>query len=391
MRDHFEQILGLGNATDNPNDLFAYSYDASELSGTCRAVLFPSSDEHLRQILTYCGRINVDVVVRGNGSNTSGQTIPANSVVVCTQNLNRIHALNTNEGWVQVDCGVTIGILNDALNQHDVVFPLQGASDNLTTIGALLATNAPSRYSGRYGLPSERLVELECMDGTGKHYTFTRDFEQYCGNEGSVFILIKAKLKTVQRAERSASLEYFDKPHQALERSHALRNDPDIIAVDYFDVAAATYCGLNTKHTLFIEHAGGAGTHLHEDYKRLLQKRYQARRLLGAKGHTKRADGRAHNEQLLDAIEWCIERDTPVICHLQTGVIHPFFKREKEQLFNDWAEYLAAMGASPVGQHGYGLVHKKHVPPGLKTKIRQLKERYDYSNTLGKGKLYDYI
>ena len=125
MKEHFEKFLGSGNASDNANDLLAYSYDGSELSGKARIVLFPSQDEQMRLILSYCNRSNIDVVLRGNGTNLMGMTIPSQSIVVCTQGFDRIHAPNIREQWVNVDCGVTITELNEALKEHGYRYPIE--------------------------------------------------------------------------------------------------------------------------------------------------------------------------------------------------------------------------------------------------------------------------
>ena len=390
MKEHFEKFLGSGNASDNANDLAAYSYDGSELSGKARIVLYPSQDEQMRLILSYCNRSNIDVVIRGNGTNIMGMTIPNQSIVLSTQGFDRVHALNVREQWVNVDCGVTITELNEALKEHGYRYPLEPSGKKLTTIGSILARNGSSRHSQKYGKAIDTVVGLELIDGTGKYFTVNKDFEEYLGNEGSALMILRAKVKIVPIQDRSVDIHYFDTLTQALEKINEVKQLGPL-SIELLDSAAATYAGYNTKHTLLVEWEGTRGAVQYENYASLMNKRENLRKTLGGAGYILLDDGYAPEEVLLEVLEWCRNHELPFVCHAGMGIIHPFFKREQEALRDTWCEYLIAHNGQAAGQFGYGLRKKKYVPAGLKTKVRKLKERYDYNNILGRGKLYDYI
>jgi FAD/FMN-containing dehydrogenase len=390
MKEHFERFLGSGNATDAEADLLAYSYDGSELSGKARLVVFPSQEEQLRLILTYANRSNIDVILRGNGSNNTGMTVPNNSIVVCTQGFDRIHALNVGQKWVKVDCGVTLADLNEALGKEGFRYALDTPMRKLTTIGSLLARNAASRYSQLYGRVADTVLELDVMDGTGKFFTVTKDFDEYLGNEGSIFVLIRAKLKIIPFTPRSADMTYFDTMPQALEYCNTIKEKKPL-AIELLDGAVAAYCGINTKPTVIVEWEGLQGQIQYEKYAALINKREHVRRALGLKGYIHIDDGTLTPEKLGEAIDWAQQHELPVIAHAGLGIVHPFFKREQQALRDEWSEWLQKEGQLVTGQFGYGLRKKKYVNTGLKNKIRKLKERYDYNNVLARGKLYDYI
>jgi FAD/FMN-containing dehydrogenase len=319
-----------------------------------------------------------------------GMTVPNNSVVVCTQGFDRIHVLNAREQWVKVDCGVTIADLNEAIVAEGFRYPLENTFRKLTTIGSLLARNGMSRHSQLYGKALDTVIELEVMDGTGKFFTVTKDFEEYIGNEGSIFIILRAKLKVVPIKERSADIFFFDSVSQAVQTCwSAAEKKP--LAIEFLDSIAATYAGLNTRHTVIVEYEGDQGAIKYENYLELTRKREAVRKNLGIKGYIHIEDGQVSQEHLEQAINWCREKELPVVCHAGLGVVHPFLKREQEKLREEWAEYLTKSGQNAAGQFGYGLRKKKYVPTGTKNRIRKLKERYDYNNVLCRGKLYDYI
>jgi FAD/FMN-containing dehydrogenase len=389
MKDHFEKIVGLGNVSDNENDLLAYGYDGSELAGKARLVVWPNHEEQLRMILSFCNRSNIDVIMRGNGSNPCGMTVPNNSIVVCTQNFDRIHTLNTGEGWVKVDAGVTVAHLNETIAAQGFRYPIETKSA-LTTIGSLLARNGASRYSERYGKAADTVIELEVMDGTGKFFTVTKDITEHLGTEGTVFIIIRAKLKIVSLTERSADIHYFETVQQAIEHVHTTKEQHPL-AIEFLDSAAATYAGINTKHTVITEWNDNRGAHKYENYVLIVQKREHVRKSLGVKGYIHIDDSTVASDKITEAIEWCRQKELPVVAHAGIGIVHPFFKREQETLREEWYEWLHKNNQDVSGQFGYGLRKKKYAPPRLKNRIRVLKERHDYNNILCRGKLYDFI
>jgi FAD/FMN-containing dehydrogenase len=390
MKDHFEKFLGLGNATENENDLYAYSYDGAEIYGKARIVVFPSQDEQIRLILSFANRSNIDVIPRGNGSNPVGMVVPNNSIVMSMQGFDRIHVLQAGERWVKVDCGVTIAELNEAIKKAGYRYPLTTTRDELTTVGSLLARNAASRYSQLYGRAIDTVVELEVLDGTGKSFTVTKDFEQYLGNEGTCFVIIRAKLKVVPISPRSADLLFFESVPQALEEVKKLQEQKPL-AIEFLDSAAATYLGFNTKPTLIVEWESEQGSLKYERYAQLMQKRNAARRTLGTKGYIHVEDSTVQPDKMANAIAWCINKELPIVAHAGLGIIHPFLKREQEAIRDEWYKWLKENECDVSGQFGYGLRKKLYVPARMKNRLRMLKERYDYNNVLCRGKLYDYV
>lgn len=381
----------MGNASDSPADLVAYSYDGSELRGTARAVLFPEQEEQLRLILTYCNRTNTDVMVRGNGSNTVGAAIPDQSVVISMQGFERVRAINVREGWVEVEPGVTLHELDEALIKHGYRYPLVPRNP-LTTVGSFLARNSTTRHGLRYGRAIDTVKGLEVMDGTGKHLTSFKEYADAIGKEGTCFIITRAKLQILERKTRSADIFLFDTLGAAVRKIPELLNAQEKpLSIEYFDQATATYAGIATMHTLIVEWESDRGAAKHEQYLSLMHKLVNVRKRLGEQGHIILEDGQVTTERFEQAVRWCAEKNLPVMADAGQNIIHPFFSRENQNLRLDWYNYLISVGGIPNGTDGFGLRKKAYVPQELKTKIKQLKERHDYNNVLARGKLTEYV
>ena len=286
MKDHFERFLGQGNASDNAADLIAYSYDGSELAGTARIVLFPSQDEQLRLILSYANRSSIDVIPRGFGTGNVGGAVPESSIVVSMLGFDRVVALNLREAWVHVEAGVTIAQLNEALSEHNVRYALEPFTANTTTIGAFLAENGTSRHGLGKGRARDTVIELEVMDGTGKMLTTKTELDEVIGSEGTLGIIVRAKVKVEPIVERTADIIFFDTLSQAIQRSFEIaEGERKPVAMEYLDPVAATYAGINTKHTLIVEYEDILAGLKHEVYAATITKRANVRRRLGEQGY----------------------------------------------------------------------------------------------------------
>jgi hypothetical protein len=263
-------------------------------------------------------------------------------------------------------------------------------SKKLTTIGGFLASNGCSRHTQHYGRAADTVLELEIMDGTGKFFTITKNIQDYLGNEGSIFVILRAKLKVIAIGERSLDIRYFDTVQEAVSFSQSTKALQPL-SIEFLDAAAATYAGFNTKHTVIVEWEGLRGALQYEQYAAALHKWEATRKLLGQQGYLIIEDSTIAADGVVEAIEWCRQKELPVIAHLGLGIVHPYLKRQQEKLRDEWCAFLEQRNQSPVGEFGYGVRKKKYVPNTLKNKIRVLKERHDYNNTLGRGKLYDYV
>ncbi len=387
MREHFGPLLGVENALDNPNDLLAYGYDASGLEGKARIVLFPKNAEDLRQILVYANRTNIPVVTRGLGANPLGMVVPENSIVLDMAHFDRISTLNLKEGWVRVETGVVLSDLQRVLEKHGHTFPVVPGSKNVATIGALLAMNQMDRRSHKHGRLGKHVMELEVIDGTGKHYP--EQEPKFIGMEGTCAIIISAKIRVYPIIEkRSTDVLPFDQLHELLSAVDEKKEDLTVLSLEYMNPQMSRLSGIEEKHHLLVEYEGDKGEIVNpESQDRIWKGRDQAWDAAMRAGHPIIEDCSVAPEKMYDLLAWCEEQELPAVSHIGMGIVHPFFGEQDRTAFY---EKVKALGGDVSGQFGYGLVKKKHVPQRLRNTLIKLKDEYDYNDILNRGRLHDY-
>lgn len=388
MREHFEKVLGISNALDHPNDLRAYSYDASGLEGKARIVLFPENDEHIRHILVWANRTNIPVTIRGLGANPVGQVVPNNSLVVDMSKYDRIHTLNLQEGWVLVDVGVVLSDLQRFLARHERELAINPTTSNVATIGGLLGMNQLDRQSHKHGRLANNVVDFEMLDGTGKHY-LSGD-KRFIGLEGVGAVITKAQIKIRKPTKKKTTdLLPFEEKHELIAKIEELNNNLNVLSLEYLNPIMSELLDFKKKHHLLVEYASEEGEIVNQELQeKLWSMRDDAWGVASKQGNTIIEDITIPTNYLYEFIEWCDERQLPVVGHAGLGIMHPFYKPtvDREELY----EYVKMRGGEAAGQHGYGEVKKRWVPKHKKDLVIELKDEYDYNDIIGRGKLHDY-
>lgn len=98
---------------------------------------------------------------RGGGTGTNAQSLTTGIVVDCSKYFNRIHSIDTGNGWVEVDPGVVLDNLNLALKPHGVFFAPNVSTSSRATIGGMIATDACGQGSRIYGRTSNHTLALQ--------------------------------------------------------------------------------------------------------------------------------------------------------------------------------------------------------------------------------------
>ena len=387
MRDHFLKFLDVDKALDNPNDMLAYGYDGSGIEGKARLVVFPESIEQVRQVILYSSRTNIPLVVRGLGTNPSGMVVPDNSIVLDMAHFDRIHTINLKEKWVLVDTGVVLEELQTLLRKHGYTFPIDPESRGTATIGALLATNQMDRRSHKHGRLKEHVLNIEIIDGTGKHYPDGN--KDFISMEGCGAIILRAKIKIYPVIEKTTTdLLTYENIANMMAVADEKNQDLTVLSMEYINPILSRMLGWEEKHHLLIEYSGEKGEHKNaEAQARHWEKRAKAWETASTQGYPIIGDCWVPFDKVMDLVTWCDNNDLPLVGHIGLGVFHPFLKtRDMTELM----EFIKKHKGDAAGQFGYGLVKKNHVPKEKKELLIKLKDMYDYNNIINRGKLYDY-
>jgi FAD/FMN-containing dehydrogenase/Fe-S oxidoreductase len=136
-----------------------------------QAVLFPRSTSDvvtLLQTLQLPEARDIQIVPRGGGTGTNGQSLASGIVVDLSRHMHRIGAIDAVNQTVEVDPGVVLDDLNRNLAPHGYFFAPTLSPSDRATLGGMIGTNACGKGSRLYGRTVDHVSELQIVlvDGT---------------------------------------------------------------------------------------------------------------------------------------------------------------------------------------------------------------------------------
>jgi D-lactate dehydrogenase len=245
-------LLGAGGLLTDPADCRTYGYDNSTLQGQPLAVALPESHEQVLGIVGACREHGVNLIARGQGTGTTGATVPrdTHTLVVSVQRMNRIVEVNPDDRLMVVEPGATNQAVQDAAAQHGFFWPPDPTSAAVCTVGGNLAYNSAGPRAVKYGTPRENTLALKVVTGTGETlYTGTRTTKGVVGydltrlligSEGTLALITEATLKLTPLQPAKRTLRAFYKNmHSAARAVSAIMAQPVIpCALEFMDGSA---------------------------------------------------------------------------------------------------------------------------------------------------------
>ncbi len=389
MKDHFEKILGGLHALDNKNDLQAYSYDGSGIEGKARIVLFPETNEQLRQIITYANRTNIPIIVRGMGTNPLGMTVPYNAIVIDMGKFDKILTINLAEEYIITQTGVLINEIQHVLKKYNYAFPVLPESAKIATIGGFLAVNQMDMNSFQNGRIDRYVQNIELFDGTGKYYD--QGDKRFIGMEGIGALFTQVKIKIVpETSYASTSLLAFEQIHELVDTLERLQKEKNILCIEYINPFLSELFDFKTKHHLLLGYSTQEGEIKNQEIQdKLWNMRKECWKAASQQGFGILEDVLIPTAKLYEFITWVQEKNILLAGHAGMNIYHPFLKNEEE--VQEVYSFVQSIGGEMCGQFGYGIKKKEYVSEKKKDLLIQLREEYDYNNIIGRGKLYDYV
>jgi D-lactate dehydrogenase len=247
--DELKRILGTGQLLTDPAECLSYGYDNSTLQGRPLAVALPESHTQVANVVGCCYRYGIHLLPRGQGTGTTGATVPVDdrSVVLSLQRMNRILDLNRNDRLMVVQPGVTNQAVQDAAATAGFFWPPDPTSAAVCTVGGNLAYNSAGPRAVKYGTPRENTLALTAVTGTGTTirtgtrtskgvvgYDLTR---LLIGSEGTLAIITEAilRLSPLQPARRMLRAEYRDMHAAAAAVAEIMAQPVTPCALEFMD------------------------------------------------------------------------------------------------------------------------------------------------------------
>jgi glycolate oxidase len=162
-------ILGAGLLSD-PEMIESYRHDRAAWSpaGQPRAVARPGSTSELCALARWATRHRIALVPRGAGTGLSGgATAVDGCVVVSFERMNRVLEVDPASMLAVVQPGVLNAQLKAAAQEHDLWYPPDPSSFDISTIGGNVATNAGGLCCVKYGVTGDYVLGLEAVLADG--------------------------------------------------------------------------------------------------------------------------------------------------------------------------------------------------------------------------------
>jgi FAD/FMN-containing dehydrogenase len=133
------------------------------------ALARPANTDEVAQVLRWCHANKVGVVTQGGltGLVHGGDAAP-DQVILSLERMRAIEEINPQQRTATVEAGVTLQALQEAVEEHQLMFPLDLGARGTATLGGNAATNAGGNRVIRYGMMRDMVLGLEAVlaDGT---------------------------------------------------------------------------------------------------------------------------------------------------------------------------------------------------------------------------------
>lgn len=186
----------------------------------------PTSTDEVSAVLTSCAAARVPVVPQGGNTSLCGGAVAgrAGSVILSLARMARIGQPDAASASVEVEAGVVLARLHEALNGTGLMFPLHLGAEGSAQIGGLIGTNAGGSQAFRHGMMGDLVLGMEVVLADGRVWNGMRAVLKdnagyqlrrlFSGAEGTLGIVTRAVLRLApeprQRATALLALPDFD-------------------------------------------------------------------------------------------------------------------------------------------------------------------------------------
>ncbi|AVM74905.1 FAD-binding oxidoreductase [Magnetospirillum gryphiswaldense] len=210
-------IVGPTNLLTADSDLEHYVTEERGLyRGEALAVARPADTEQVAAVVAACVQAGVAMVPQGGNTGLCGGGVPnQGAVVVSTERLNRIRAVDPLNFTLVAEAGCVLAAVQQAADQAGCLFPLSLGAEGSCRIGGNLSTNAGGVGVLRYGNTRDLALGLEVVLADGRVWNGLRSLRKdntgydlkhlFIGAEGTLGIITAASLKLFPKPREIAT------------------------------------------------------------------------------------------------------------------------------------------------------------------------------------------
>lgn len=197
--------------------------DAAEVATRCAgafrtdtlkaiALVRPANTAEVSQVLRWCSAHDIAVVTQGGLSGlVHGADASPTEVILSLERMRTIEAIDPTQRTATVQAGVVLQTLQEAVEAHQLLFPLDLGARGTATIGGNAATNAGGNRVIRYGMMRDMVLGLEVVlaDGTVvssmnhliKNNTGYDLRQLFIGSEGTLGVMTRLVLRLREKPQ----------------------------------------------------------------------------------------------------------------------------------------------------------------------------------------------
>jgi len=163
-RRALQDALGPSEVLSDPLSLALYARDASMVEGSCALVAFPRSVEDVVACVRIAAEHGLPIVPRGSGTGLAGASTPiGDALVVVTSKMTRILEIRPEDRLAWVEPGLPNLELATALAPYGFTYAPDPSSQQTSSIGGNVNTNAGGPHCLAYGVTSNHVLALELV------------------------------------------------------------------------------------------------------------------------------------------------------------------------------------------------------------------------------------
>ncbi len=175
-----------------------------------RALARPKTTDEVAAVLRLCSQARCPVVTQGGLTGlVHGADCTPDHLILSLERMNCIEEIDPMQRVAVVQAGVTLQALHDALERHDLAFPLDLGARGSATIGGNVATNAGGNRVIRYGMTRTMVLGVEAVLADGTILSSLNrmiknnagyDLKQlFIGSEGTLGVITRVVLRLAER------------------------------------------------------------------------------------------------------------------------------------------------------------------------------------------------
>ncbi|MDG1739687.1 MAG: FAD-binding oxidoreductase [Paracoccaceae bacterium] len=179
------------------------------------AVLRPANTAEVSAVVKIAAKLGHVIVAVSGMTGMSGGASADGCVMVSLDRLNQIEDIRPEARLAIVGAGVILSNLHDAVDPHDLVFPLTFGAKGSACIGGCLSTNAGGSNVVRYGNTRDLCLGLEAVMPDGSILNAMTELHKdnsgynlkhlLIGAEGTLGIITRAVVKLVPKPKAYAT------------------------------------------------------------------------------------------------------------------------------------------------------------------------------------------